>query len=380
MFLRAQFYAEDGKFWYAQAYNLGWLHSLAIPLGGYLNTLPRLVAGITLLFPLQHAPLIMNLAGMLIQTMPAMVLLSPRSRNWGPLYMRILMAAIYVAVPGAFEVHVVLTNAQWHLALAELLIAFSNAPRSVAGRVFDSLIFAVGSISGPFPVLIVPLALIFWWKRRQAWTLVLTAILGVGAVVQAFYVIFIGRPKVGDLGATPMLLVRMVGGNIFLDAICGRRFFAFHLQPWLLLLAATLGVAFVLSAVARAGLEFRLSTVFAWALMLNAIRAPFMSEGGLPLWQQLVRDPGGRYWYYPILSFLWLAAWCVSRRPSRALVAAGYCILLPMLAGVFLDWRYQPFADHHFDAYVQKLAAAQPGEHVVIPIYPDPYTMELIKK
>ena len=27
----AQFYAEDGMIWFAQAYNLGWLHSLILP-------------------------------------------------------------------------------------------------------------------------------------------------------------------------------------------------------------------------------------------------------------------------------------------------------------------------------------------------------------
>src|ERR1700691_139936 len=52
----AQFYAEDGAVWYAQAYNSGWLHSLTLPEGGYLNTLQRLGAGLALLVPLRWAP------------------------------------------------------------------------------------------------------------------------------------------------------------------------------------------------------------------------------------------------------------------------------------------------------------------------------------
>jgi len=44
LFTHAQFYAEDGTIWFAQAYNLGWLHSLTLPQAGYLNTMPRLAA------------------------------------------------------------------------------------------------------------------------------------------------------------------------------------------------------------------------------------------------------------------------------------------------------------------------------------------------
>ncbi len=59
-FLHPQFFAEDGWVWYQQAYNLHWLRSLGIAQAGYLQTLPRLVAGVTLLLPMQWAPLIMN--------------------------------------------------------------------------------------------------------------------------------------------------------------------------------------------------------------------------------------------------------------------------------------------------------------------------------
>jgi hypothetical protein len=56
----AHFYAEDGAVWYADGYNLGWLHALTITAGGYVNTLQRLVAALSLLVPLRDAPLFMN--------------------------------------------------------------------------------------------------------------------------------------------------------------------------------------------------------------------------------------------------------------------------------------------------------------------------------
>src|SRR3984957_20896783 len=108
--LHPQFFAEDGWVWYQQAYNLHWLRSLGIAQAGYIQTLPRLVAGLTLLFPMVWAPLIMNLAGTVIQVLPVTALLSRRCAPWGPLHLRILMAALYLAIPDAPEIHIVLTN------------------------------------------------------------------------------------------------------------------------------------------------------------------------------------------------------------------------------------------------------------------------------
>jgi len=42
LFTHAQFYAEDGTVWFADAYNFGWLHSLLMPNAGYYSTVERL--------------------------------------------------------------------------------------------------------------------------------------------------------------------------------------------------------------------------------------------------------------------------------------------------------------------------------------------------
>ena len=77
--------------WYAQAYNLGWLHSLILPQVGYLNVVPRLGTGLALLVPLQWAPLVMAIVGLLIQALPVPILLSARCSNWASLPTRHLV-------------------------------------------------------------------------------------------------------------------------------------------------------------------------------------------------------------------------------------------------------------------------------------------------
>src|SRR5437867_13341376 len=57
--LNAQFFAEDGKLWYADAYRFG-LRSLLFPADGYLHTVARLAALVTLIFPFSLATLVMN--------------------------------------------------------------------------------------------------------------------------------------------------------------------------------------------------------------------------------------------------------------------------------------------------------------------------------
>src|SRR5690349_287591 len=83
--LNPQFFAEDGNIWFADAYNQGWLRALAMTHTGYFQTLPRLGAALALAVPLQHAPLVMNLIGLLLQVAPAIFLLSRRASNWAPL-------------------------------------------------------------------------------------------------------------------------------------------------------------------------------------------------------------------------------------------------------------------------------------------------------
>src|SRR5580704_15197224 len=55
----AQFFAEDGHVWFADAYNYGWLHALFRSQDGYYQVLPRLIASLALLVPMTAAPLAM---------------------------------------------------------------------------------------------------------------------------------------------------------------------------------------------------------------------------------------------------------------------------------------------------------------------------------
>ena len=54
--LHPQFWAEDGPLFFQDAFNHGFRSTILQPASGYLHSFPRLVAGLSLLVPLEQAP------------------------------------------------------------------------------------------------------------------------------------------------------------------------------------------------------------------------------------------------------------------------------------------------------------------------------------
>jgi hypothetical protein len=365
--LHPQFFAEDGWVWYQQAYNLHWCRSLGITQAGYLQTLPRLVAGVTLLFPMQWAPLIMNLAGAVVQALPVTALLSKRCTPWGPLPVRMVMSVLYIAIPNAPEVHIVLTNAMWHLAVLQALLAFSVPPSGWRGRVSDLILFAVGSVSGPFSMLLLPPVAIYYWIRRQRWTLVILSIMSLGGCIQIFSLVHSVRHSTTvPLGATPVSLLRIVAGRIFFDSMIGSG--DSFLSIRLLMLVAVGGCFVLVWGWQSAPLAVRLYVAFAIIAVAASLKDPLL-PGDRPRWEVLAAVAGIRYWFLPSLMFLWLAAWAACGGRTRVVRYAGGAVLLLTMIGVLRKWSYPPFPDSHFQEDVNRFKTLKRGEHMIFSVY-----------
>jgi hypothetical protein len=375
----AQFYAEDGRVWYAQAYNGGWLNSVGVPQAGYLNMMPRLGAGIALLVPLQWAPLIMAIVGLVIQSIPVPVLLSRRLLHWGSLPVRMFLAAIYVAIPNASEIHIVMTNSQWHLALIAVLLAFAASPQSWIGRLVDCAMLVLSALSGPFCILLAPFLLIFWWVRRQPWSLVMFGLVSIGAATQIAEILHSTHRIQSPLGATPTIFLRLLGGNVIASALFGSYAFA-RLAPMMFIVAAALlGLGICLYCLRFASLEWRLFLIYCAALYAASLRSP-LTQPGAPAWDVLLDLNSGRYCYFPMLAFVWSAVWCTLVGRHRLFRIAGACVLLTMTVGILRDWSFRGYTNPSFAASVQRMRDAKPGDHVVVPIVPPGWSMELVKK
>ena len=385
--LNAQFWAEDGAVWYAQAYNLGIMHSLVLPHTGYFQTVSRLTAAVAQFFPLIWAPLLFNLTAIFIEILPVNLITSSRFSKLIPsLSTRLFLALVYLSIPNSAEVHANITNAHWHLAILACMIVLATPSRLAVWRFFDVGFILLSALSGPFSIFLAPITALLWWLRRERWTFLLLFCLSIGSLVQGIAILLTGRFNDPDtpLGATPELLAKLLGGQVFLGALIGQKGYELissHSLAFsvLTILVAIAGIALFLFCLLNAPLELRLFTIFAALIFAASIRSPVGSLT-IPQWQALsFPGVGGRYWFIPMLAFITTLIWMVGIRKKPNLRRFATLALAVMIVGIIVDWKYLAYPDLKFREHATKFAEAPKGTKVTIPINPPSWSMELIK-
>jgi hypothetical protein len=386
--LNPQFWAEDGKIWFANAQNLGALQSFLLPQNGYLQTVSRLVAGIATLLPMRWAPLVFNLVAIMVQVLPVLLLNGDRGRALVPsVAARLVLSVLYIAQPYTTEVHANLTNAQWHLAVSAALVCCFDGWKSGRQVATDVILVVLFCLSGPFCILLLPCVAWLAYRRRDRRTMWLLAVILLGACIQlALAVPQMGISRaVAPLGATWQGFLRIAGGQVVLAGLLGDAWRHVYLLPaWregiaLPLTAAIVGGGVLLRAV-RSGGDAAISFMaFTLLVFIAALLSPQLSTTAQWVtWE--VPHAGERYSFLPILGF-YTALMCVAGRDrfpvSRALaIGMLVCVVLVALPA---SWKIRPFADLAYRQHVDAYAEARPDDVVRIPINPPGWFMELRK-
>jgi lipoprotein signal peptidase len=385
MLLNPQFWAEDGRIWYADAYNHGIHFSLFTPDNGYFQTLPRLTAVLGQAIPLHDGPVFFLLVALAIQVVTALFIISPRmSGIIADLRARILLAFIYLALPHSWEVFANLTNSQWHIALLAMLILVAKPGSGWVSLSFDYVIFAILALTGPFCLLLLPIGAVQLFRRRDAHTVTLLAILSLGAVVQGISLLSVGRTLRPQLEASVELFFRIIGRNIFAGAVLGSNGFdALQRRSFWRLSVVVLfnlaGFAALGLALYRSKPEVRLMILFSSLICLTALVLPAVTE--LPgQWQVMATyDTATRYWFIPIFTSFAVLIYFAFSKEFRVLQKAAIAILLFSSVGLVFDWKLPPLKDLDFPRHAAAFENAPSGSEVVIPINPD-WEMKLVKK
>jgi len=381
-----QFWAEDGRVWFADAYNLGWWPALFRPETGYFQTLPRLAAASALVVPLSLAPLVLNLAAIALQALPVNLLLSIRSSAWGNLRFRALLAITYIALPSSPEIAANITNSQWMLAFFVFLLLVASPAKSIAGRGFDVFMVLLCGLTGPFCFFLLPIAMIVAFERRSRQCWIPVCILAASSLIQAWGLLIVSptaRSAWGALGANSTLFVRILAGNVFLGAmlganklavIPGRSFFLF------LLFAAVGGTAIVAIAVVKSSIEMRLFILLACMTLAACLISPSSyAPPGHTQWELVAGASAVRYWFLPTLAFVWSLLKCFQNR-SLVLKSAVAALLCLLCFGIALRWRRPAFQDFHFAEAAKRVEAAPAGTVITIPENPDGWHLRLVKR
>lgn len=381
----AQFWAEDGKAWFADAYNLGPWRPFLRPEAGYFQTLPRIAADLSLLAPLSLAPLVLNLIAIAVHVLPVNLLLSNRSAPWGDAGFRVLLAATYIAIPSSPEICANITNEQWILAFCVFLLLAGSPAISTACRMIDVSFSLMSGLTGPFCIFLLPISLLLAVRRTGRWRWVpvctlaaccLTQVIGLTVVSPA------ARTGWGVLGARFDLLVRILGGNVFLGSLIGANNFAGipGMQAFAILVAAAgLGLIICGFAFSRAPMPMRLLALFATLLLSAALALPSSyAPPGTGQWEMIAKAGALRYWFLPSLSFIWLLLYGVSGQIKALKIVSG-ALLCFVCFGIAIQWRRAAFADLNYAAEVQRIEAAPAGTTLWIPINPSGWHMRIVK-
>jgi hypothetical protein len=207
------------------------------------------------------------------------------------------------------------------------------------------------------------------------------AIFAVTSVIQLSAILQSGaatRPKVG-LGATPELFTRLLGGQVYLGALLGQHSLPAHKNLALLAAVAVLGTAILLYCFVKSGLELKLFILFAELVFVASLKSPMVSLT-TPQWQVLRDALGIRYFFFPMLAFVWALIWCVGLNRVKPVRMVAAFALACMLVGIARDWEFPPYTDLHFQQHAREFANAAPGTFMSIPIYPNGWMLRLTKK
>ncbi len=320
--LHPQFFAEGGNVFYADAWNDG-LRVLFRARGGYLHTLPRLVAAIAVHFPLSWGPSVFVAVAAAVQIAPVWYLLSRRFDNVLPnLTLRIGLCLIYVALPNTYGENLNIINADWHLAIVSFLLLFADVPRTRLGWTRDLLVLALGGLSGPFAVLIWPVAIWRWWRERSSWTLALLLSETIYTLIQGVTILLTisSNKTIGaHLGATFNLFTRIVAGQVVVGSMLGMNNYAGIYQSHLWIhtplpaVITLLAGAAALWALARGPDILRGLILFAGITLASSLKDPLISTTK-PQWLVMLMPGVGTYYYLlPMLAWIAILIWYFMR-------------------------------------------------------------------
>jgi hypothetical protein len=159
-------------------------------------------------------------------------------------------------------VHVTVTNAQWHLALLACLLISAVAAKTTWEKMLDVSALILCGFTGPFCLMLLPVALLMAWKRPDSWRKIPVAIMAVTSAIQLGALLVAGRPPL-PLGASAELLVEILAGHIYAAGLLGPNRLALISPAASLLAIAVLGTSLVLYCFARAAFEFKM-VIFFW--------------------------------------------------------------------------------------------------------------------
>lgn len=370
-----QFWAEDGGVFFKQAWN-GGFQSIVEAQAGYFVIVIRLISWIATLFPIQHAPLICALGSIVLQALPIYLIFSPRTDTIFPgNNSRLFFALIYLVGPASYEIFGTITNIQWYLPVWTILFMFSIPASNSTVRILEYLLLLLVSLTGPFIIFLFPLYIILVVLKEFRINYVVTVIMGVCFVLQA-YNIYRTPQASGPVdfliylkyGATKIVLNGLVG-------ISGQR----HIYQGI---PSRFGVVLSLLIWAYTSVRIFVSGKnFARLIMILSNVIFFAGYRKFALYFSLDPEVGARYAWLGVTGYLFFyytiasqSQFLLEKILLYLLCFAGLCIAIPA------DFTLFNSKNNNWKNNVRSFRWLHTGDTLTVRIDPDPMSFQILKK
>lgn len=379
--IHAQFWAEDGSVWFARAYDSHYsLLTLITPYNGYVNLIAGLTAIMTWFTGPVNAPLLFAVTALAIQALPVGWLWSKGLDM--SVTAKAAVTAVYLTVPTIWEMNATMTNAQWFLAILGFILIYIDEPRSTVLKFADYGMLALIGLSGPFCLLLLPLAFINHRRTRTDDTRIRLMILAVCAILQAALLVGGGRSTHVAIGFSGAQLLIIVGRKVFGEGLLGPYLAARSTSAlWMCALWTLAGSLLLAYAFMKGSRLFRNFVAFGILILLAALSSPTVFHAGHTWWQALSVQRGyGRYFLLLHMAFwlglIILVGWHGVHMAMRYVcLALLFVIVLTSVPSGFLSY---PRERHGYRSKVQSFEASSRTE-ITLPINPVPWRMTLTK-
>jgi len=359
-----QFFAEDGTVFFIGARQLG-LQAVLTPYGGYLHLMPRLIALAAGFFDPLWTPAVYNGAALCFDVAVMGLLFSRRV----PLPAKPGLALAFALVPHSGEVFLSLTDMQWCLALALVLLLLMDDAETAAQRWFDRIVLAVCGLTGPFICFLSPLFVVRAGVRRTAEAAILAFLALLAAAVQASYLYAYRSHFARPLPVDPRGLMASMAGRLYGTFWMGYGIPA--IPPSALWITMGVAVTAIAGWVAfRRGdwRQSRATLALAWICFVVPVAIKFRYDA------HVIAGPGNgdRYFFLPHVLLAWLLVTaCIQYKGWRRMIPAT--LLATSLAFNLPHLRAAPLHDYAWAKHVQPI---RDGDEFEIPINPSGLMLE----
>jgi hypothetical protein len=361
-FANPQFWAEDAVVFHADAEIHG-LGSLSRPVAGYHLLIPRLVAlGSTSWFDARWHPAAFNYAAVAVVLLVCATLGTPRWSGPPP----VLCGLAMVLVGQADEIFVSLTSVQWVTMLAIVVCCAIRPPESIAGRSLEAAALLAVGLTGPFSVVLWPLAAIRVWIHGRPALPSFCALTAAALIQSATLLTVPGGPAASEeLARAPWS--RIISFRLFVQTFLPNGYRPESVEHQLAFAVAIAGAAGAAALYPGPNRRLRATMLVAavlvqtaTALRMDPIRDVFLLGG----------ENGPRYFYGARVLLAWLFLTLAAGAFPRALRAVGVVCVAAWLLSAAAAFRIPPLHDLHWGRYAPAVRA---GRAIDIPVNPVPW-------